>query len=67
MEDPHVAVASHGARWVLTLAWLFVALGAFWVAGAGPLTSGVILAVVGLLPPILLFALLTKGPSPRHQ
>jgi len=67
MEYPRVAVASHRARWVLTSAWLFVALGAFGAAGAGPLTSGVLLAVVGLLPPMLLFALFTEGPSPRHE
>ena len=62
-----MAVASHRARWVLTSAWLFLALGAFWVAGARPLTSGVLVAVVGLLPAMLLFALFTEGPSPRHE
>ena len=67
MEDPRVAVASHRARWVLTSAWLFVALGAFGAAGAGPLTSGVLLAVAGLLPATLLFKLFTEGPSPGHE
>jgi len=67
MEDPRVAVVSHRARWVFTSAWLFLAFGAFRAAGAGPLASGVLLAVVGLLPAILLFALFTEGPSPRHE
>jgi hypothetical protein len=51
----------------LALASLFVALGALWVAGAGPLKSGVMLAVVALLPPMLLFAVFTRGPSPRSE
>ncbi|HEV8318765.1 MAG TPA: hypothetical protein VGQ10_15225 [Vicinamibacterales bacterium] len=60
-------MASYRARWVLTSAWLFLVLGTFWAAGTGPLTSGVLVAVVGLLPAMLLFALFTEGPSPRHE
>jgi len=67
MEDPRAAVASHRARWVLTSVWLFLALWVLRAASAGPQTSGVLLAVVGLLPAMLLFALFTEGPSPGHE
>src|SRR2546425_10408824 len=67
MEDPHMAVASHRARWVLTSAWLFLALGAFWVAGARPLTSGVLVAGVGALPPRPLFLFFSPRAPPPAQ